>query len=437
MDMMTNASAMYTTSFVLQDALSGVDSFQHTVAPRLRGYDIDEPHACKGAPAPLCPLSQAQLHTFDVDALVQSNCMHEDVACGAASAAVAAGAVSQCGCEGGPPDAHSSRHAGSCHGPTDAINAYDTFQRFGALVNDSHTQKEACQRHSMACDHACCVTQMQMASGSAAELACAPTEDLANEGAADSTPRSNGGCLSETARTDEGFTEAAQPQTSAGEVDGKCRGARRNACNTPQIPCMRDAATRHCNMSRCEGIAACDLLQVSEEAGFFEDGRHAACAADVMCSQHASPQRSGGEGILGAVFERGAQLGGHSGGSVTAHASHGSGDVEEHVEEHAAQEHFQCMKCAKDKQQTQKLLGESGEMFESAREALAKIQDVHVSDELMHFEFWGPFWELTEVRAAFLPFVLSFFPPIPSPESSHQRAYESCKCPPLQCCPRC
>jgi hypothetical protein len=83
-------------------------------------------------------------------------------------------------------------------------------------------------------------------------------------------------------------------------------------------------------------------------------------------------------------------------------------------------EPLQCMKCAKDRQKTQKLLGESGEVFESARQALEKIQDVHVSDELMHFEFWGPFWELTEVCTAFLlAFVLlclSFFPSrIPPP----------------------
>jgi hypothetical protein len=45
-----------------------------------------------------------------------------------------------------------------------------------------------------------------------------------------------------------------------------------------------------------------------------------------------------------------------------------------------------------------RLLGESGEVMRSVYEALKKIEDVHCSDELMHFEFFGPFWELSEVR---------------------------------------
>jgi hypothetical protein len=445
MDMVTHPSGMYTTSFVLQDALSGVDSFQRSAALWLRGLHDDGPRMCKETTAPLCPLSQAQLHTFDVDALVESTCMHDDVACAAASAAAAAGAESQCGCEGQLPDAHSSRHVDSCLGLNDAIDADYTFQCFGALTNESCTQKEASRVHSVTSDHACGVTQMRMASGSAGERACAPTEDLANEGAVDPSSRSNGGCLLETARTDEGFIEAAQPQKRAGEVDGRRDRASRHACDTPQFPCIRNAmarafnfavvqtsgvegvaadfeatlrvsqeaaaatcahATRHCNMSRCEGIAACDLLQVSEEAGFSGDGRHAACAADVMCSQHASPQQIRGGGILDATSHRRAQLGRHGGGPVTAHTADSRGDVEERAEKSAPYEPFQCMTCAKEKQKTQKLLGESGEVYDAAQHALTKIQDVHVSDELMHFEFWGPFWELTEVRAAFLPFTL-------------------------------
>jgi hypothetical protein len=335
----------------LQDALSGVDSFQRSVALWLRGFNDEKPYASKGAPAPLCPLSQAQLHAFDVDALVESTCMHEDVACVAASAAVAAaGAESQCGCAGRPPNAHCSRHAGARLGPNDAIYAYDTFQCFGALANESYTRKEASQECSVASDHACGVTQMRMASESAAERVCVPIEEFANEVTADPTSRFKGGCLLETAQTDEGFTEAAQPLKLAGEADGKRGPASRHACDTPQFPCIRDAAARaincavaqttgvqgvaadfearrhvsqeaaasacahamrHCIMSRCDGIAACNSLQLSEEAGFSGDGRHAACAAGVMCSQHASPQQTGGGGILGTAADRYTQLGGH------------------------------------------------------------------------------------------------------------------------------
>jgi hypothetical protein len=43
------------------------------------------------------------------------------------------------------------------------------------------------------------------------------------------------------------------------------------------------------------------------------------------------------------------------------------------------------------------LLGESGEVIKAVHEALKEIEDVHSSDELMHFEFFGPFWELSEV----------------------------------------
>jgi hypothetical protein len=43
------------------------------------------------------------------------------------------------------------------------------------------------------------------------------------------------------------------------------------------------------------------------------------------------------------------------------------------------------------------LLGESGQVIKTAHEALKEIMDVHSSDELMHFELCGPFWELSEV----------------------------------------
>jgi hypothetical protein len=43
------------------------------------------------------------------------------------------------------------------------------------------------------------------------------------------------------------------------------------------------------------------------------------------------------------------------------------------------------------------LLGESGEAIRAAHEAMKEIEAVHSSDELMHFEFCGPFWELSEV----------------------------------------
>jgi hypothetical protein len=43
------------------------------------------------------------------------------------------------------------------------------------------------------------------------------------------------------------------------------------------------------------------------------------------------------------------------------------------------------------------LLGESGKVLQAVVEALGEIKDVHTSDELMHFEFCGPFLELSEV----------------------------------------
>jgi hypothetical protein len=43
------------------------------------------------------------------------------------------------------------------------------------------------------------------------------------------------------------------------------------------------------------------------------------------------------------------------------------------------------------------LLGESGEAIKAVHGALKEIEDVHSSDSLMHFEFCGPFWELSEV----------------------------------------
>jgi hypothetical protein len=46
-----------------------------------------------------------------------------------------------------------------------------------------------------------------------------------------------------------------------------------------------------------------------------------------------------------------------------------------------------------------RLLGQSGQVSKAVHEALKEVQEVHCSDELMHFEFFGPFWELSEVRA--------------------------------------
>jgi hypothetical protein len=43
------------------------------------------------------------------------------------------------------------------------------------------------------------------------------------------------------------------------------------------------------------------------------------------------------------------------------------------------------------------LLGESWKTVKAVHEALKEVEDVHRSDELMHFEFFGPFWELSEV----------------------------------------
>lgn len=43
------------------------------------------------------------------------------------------------------------------------------------------------------------------------------------------------------------------------------------------------------------------------------------------------------------------------------------------------------------------LLGESGTAYSAVQAAVRSIVDVHESDGLMHFEFVGPFWELTEV----------------------------------------
>lgn len=45
------------------------------------------------------------------------------------------------------------------------------------------------------------------------------------------------------------------------------------------------------------------------------------------------------------------------------------------------------------------LLSESGDAMHAAQEAMRSISDVHKSDELMHYEFLVPFWELTEVRS--------------------------------------
>ena len=54
-----------------------------------------------------------------------------------------------------------------------------------------------------------------------------------------------------------------------------------------------------------------------------------------------------------------------------------------------------CMMCGEGRRAL--LLGESGEVAKAAYDALASVLDVHTSDALMHFEFIGPFEELTEV----------------------------------------
>jgi hypothetical protein len=43
------------------------------------------------------------------------------------------------------------------------------------------------------------------------------------------------------------------------------------------------------------------------------------------------------------------------------------------------------------------LLGECGPAIKAAYEVLKEVEDLQSSDELMHFEFCGPFWELSEV----------------------------------------
>lgn len=55
-----------------------------------------------------------------------------------------------------------------------------------------------------------------------------------------------------------------------------------------------------------------------------------------------------------------------------------------------------CMACID--QERGALLGECGETVKELHDALTSFQDIHSSDALMHFEFAGPFLELTEVR---------------------------------------
>jgi hypothetical protein len=44
-----------------------------------------------------------------------------------------------------------------------------------------------------------------------------------------------------------------------------------------------------------------------------------------------------------------------------------------------------------------RLLGESGQVSKAVHEALKDVEEVHCSDTLMHYEFFGPFWELSEI----------------------------------------
>lgn len=47
-------------------------------------------------------------------------------------------------------------------------------------------------------------------------------------------------------------------------------------------------------------------------------------------------------------------------------------------------------------------LGQSADVTQEVHEALGSVLEVHTSDALMHFEFIGPFWELTEVCNPFV-----------------------------------
>jgi hypothetical protein len=455
-----NTSGMYTTMFGVQDALSGVDSFQHSAALWLRGFNDEKPRTCKETPAPLRPLSHTLLHpqrSSVWEGLFEGTHMHDDIACCAGSAGTAAGAESCCGCGGWLPHAL-SRDAGKCLNPVGTIATSQRGRSLGTLADGRDVQKEASQEHSVSTVHACGEVRMGMVSDSAGKRACALTEDLANEGAAETNLQLTSECLLVALHAEGGAARRADPQKHSGIVVGECGRASRHACEAPQFPCIRDAAARaincavaqksgeqalatefearlrvaqeppiegdgaasacahaprHCTASRCGSIGTCKCLQSSSPgAGFSGDCRHVACniAEGMLRSQNTSPQRSGGEGILHAAVEGGAQLGGHGGGSVAPHAARSSADVGESAKKAATHEPVLCMKCAKDEQRTQKLLGESGEVYDAARQALAKIQDVHVSDELMHFEFWGPFWELTEVCSVFLlAYSLTFF----------------------------
>jgi hypothetical protein len=440
-----NTSGMYTTRFGVQDALSGVDSCQHSAALWLRDFHDEEPRTCKETPAPLRPLSHTQLHPQR--SFFEGTHMHYDVACCAGNAGTAAGAESCCGCDGWLPHAL-SRDAGKFLNPVGTIATSQRGRSLGTLADGRDVQKEASQEHSVSTAHACGEVRMGMVSES--ESACALTEDLANEGAAETNLRRTSECLLVALHADARAARRTDSKKHSGIVAGKCSRAIRHACEAPQFPCIRDAAARaincavaqksgeqalaaefearlrvtqelpmegegaasacahaprHCTVSRCGSIGACEFLQNScAGARSSRGGPHADCnsAECMMCAQHASPQRSGGEGTLHAAFEGDAQLGGHSGGSVAPHAARSSADVGESAKKAVPHEPVLCMKCEKDEQRTPTLLGESGEVYGAARQALAKIQDAHVSDELMHFEFWGPFWELTEVCAVFL-----------------------------------
>jgi hypothetical protein len=58
-----------------------------------------------------------------------------------------------------------------------------------------------------------------------------------------------------------------------------------------------------------------------------------------------------------------------------------------------------CMSCMEyiDRRENM-LLGERGEVFRAAQAAVEGIRDVNNTDGLMHSEFFGPFWELSEAR---------------------------------------
>ena len=207
---------------------------------------------------------------------------------------------------------------------------------------------------------------------------------------------------------------AAVAAMEQGERSGggqECSVGHRNTCDDPNLPLMRDATAAHSTMHALQSEPSKDTsvgLRRNEQDGMHETYTQAAHVHAYAPDDHKALAQHEGwpKSSLPLHFHRACsaqeastrvEFEGASERELGWHPEPPLGAAKA-TRVPVGDRYGCCASVTRGTGRTTSLLGESGDAVGVAQAALARVADAHRSDELMHYEFWGPFWELTEVR---------------------------------------